>query len=101
MSLKSTLKIQPLLQLSVNARVFLPTASQHCDFSQSPNNIFLALFISFRLVPDCLGVQIDLLGHLISQSWLITFTLVLSKGLPAPQANERTLERVVGARIRF
>ena len=63
--------------------------------------VFVALFISFPLVPHVLGVRIDLLNHLISQSWLITFTLVLSKGSVAPQANERTLERVLGARIRF
>ena len=62
---------------------------------------FVALFISFPLVPHVLGVQIDLLDHLTSQSLLITFTLVLSKGSVAPQANERTLERVLGARIRF
>ena len=53
---------------------------------------FAALFISFLLVPHCLGVQIDLLDHLISQSWLIIFRLVLSKGSVAPQANERTRE---------
>ena len=62
---------------------------------------FVALFISFPLVPHVLGVRIDLLDHLISQSLLITFTLVLSKGSVAPQANERTLERVLGARIWF
>ena len=37
---------------------------------------FVALFISFLLVPHVLGVRIDLLSHFISQSWLMTFTLV-------------------------
>ena len=71
---------QTLLQLILDLSCFCLQFSPSAISVKVVIEFFVALFISFPLVPHVLGVQIDLLNHLINQSWLITFALLLSKG---------------------
>ena len=87
-----TLNFQPLLKFILDVSRFWLQFSSTTISARVNLILFVALFVSFPLVPHVLGIQIDLLDPLISQSWLIIFTLVLSKGSLAPQANERTRE---------